>query len=77
MDPGPTADDEREHNYHYELNGVPMSALELHMRLLANDWRGVDVVPSEAANDWDPASNPEAMKRYLYSARHHPAGRHR
>ena len=66
MDAGPAVDDEKELNYHYEHGGVPLSALEMHRRLLADDWEGVDVVTSDPANDWEPTEQKDAMRRYLY-----------
>jgi len=68
MDVGPAVDDEKELNYHYELNGVPMTAVDLHKRLLINDWTGVDVAPNRPDNDWEPTLDPEAMLRYEYVA---------
>jgi len=68
MDVGPAVDDEKELNYHYEVNGVPQSALEMHLRWLKNDWTGVDVIPNRPENDWEPAMEPEPMRRYEYVA---------
>ena len=64
MDVGPAVDDRQALNYHYELNGVPMTALELHKRLPDKDWAGVTVVPSNPADRWDPYKDEAAMRRY-------------
>lgn len=64
MDVGPAVDDKQSLNYHYEHNGVPMTALELHKRLPAKDWAGVEVVTSNPANKWDPDKDEAAMRRY-------------
>jgi len=64
MDPGPAVDDVQSLNYHYVLNGVPMTALELHKRLPKKDWAGVEVVPSNPANKWNPNEDEAAMRRY-------------
>ena len=68
MDVGPAVDDEKELNYHYEVEGVPQSALEMHLRWLKKDWTGVDVAPNRPENDWEPAMDPQAMGRYEYVA---------
>lgn len=66
MDVGPAVDDDQALNYHYELNGAPLSTLEMHRRLLKDDWSGVKAIASNPADNWDPAKDPVAMKRYTY-----------
>jgi len=68
MDVGPSSDDEKEINYHYEVNGVPASSLEMHRRLLKNDWKGVLVKANRPENVWEPEKEPESMKRYAFVA---------
>lgn len=64
MDVGPATDDKQALNYHYEFNGVPMNALELHRRWPTRDWAGVTVVPTNPKDRWDPNKDEQAMKRY-------------
>ena len=68
MDVGPSADDEKEITYHYEVDKVPVSSLEMHRRLLKNDWKGVVVKPNTPSNYWEPEKEPESMKRYAFVA---------
>lgn len=66
MDVGPGVDDVAQLNYHYTHEGVPLNSLELHQRLIANDWEGVQVVTSDPANHWTIAEFPDRMRRYEY-----------
>ncbi|MAE61671.1 MAG: hypothetical protein CMJ49_09985 [Planctomycetaceae bacterium] len=66
MDVGPAVDDVAQLNYHYEHDGIPLNSLELHQRLLADDWDGVEVVTSDPKNRWTIAEFPDRMKRYEY-----------
>jgi len=68
MDVGPATDDEKELTYHYEVDRVPVSSLEMHQRLLKNDWKGVVVRANRTENVWEPEKEPEAMKRYAFVA---------
>ncbi|MHB0937093.1 MAG: hypothetical protein ACYC6A_11960 [Armatimonadota bacterium] len=68
MDVGPATDDEKELTYHYEVDRVPVSSLEMHRRLLKNDWTGVVVKANRPENTWEPEKEPGAMKRYAFVA---------
>ncbi|MHB9106157.1 MAG: hypothetical protein ACYDCO_03785 [Armatimonadota bacterium] len=68
MDVGPDVNDEKELTYHYEVDRVPVSSLEMHRRLLNHDWTGVVVKANRPENAWEPEKEPQAMKRYAFVA---------
>ncbi len=72
MDVGGDADDETKFTYHFERNGVPLSALEAHRAWVDEDYGDVVIAPSPPAatkDRFEVAKRLELFERFMISLR--------